>query len=196
MCIRDSTVASAYGPDPGGDAIRLPVVNLGGAGSVLGCGMDIELSYDMMGSRLRGVGSAVVEYDRLGNRPRRVGDWELTYDSLGSRLVGIGGAVLAYDRLGSRPVGLGQWALAYDTLGARLARVGPYELTYDNLGSRLRTMGPLLIAYDRLGSRPARVSLPEGQTTLPYDQLLALFFVLYQLWAAPAAVRRRSGRGF
>lgn len=34
--------------------------------------MDIELTYDVAGTRLRGIGGVEISYDRLGTRPDRV----------------------------------------------------------------------------------------------------------------------------
>jgi hypothetical protein len=177
-------VARSYGlpeyqENPTSDArYRKPLSQKGRA-------LEIALSYDRLGSRLRSIGGVPIGYDWLGNRPSTLGTWSLSYDRLGNRLIGIGTTQISYDMLGSRPSAVGSWSLTYDHLGNRLIQLGPYELTYDHLGSRVRILGPLAISYDRLGSRPRTVTLPPGQTALSPELLLGLFFVLYQ------ATRRR-----
>jgi hypothetical protein len=141
--------------------------------------VEISLTYDMLGNRLRAIGGVGIEYDRLGSRASRLGDQPLSYDRLGNRLRAIGDVRLEYDRLGTRPRTLGSWQLEYDRLGNRLKQLGPNELTYDGFGTRIRTIGPLSISYDRLGTRPDLVSLPEGMSELTPDLILALFTVLY-----------------
>ena len=52
--------------------------------------MEIALTYDRLGSRLRAIGDVTIEYDRLGSRPARLGDLPLTYGIFGARLEAVG----------------------------------------------------------------------------------------------------------
>jgi hypothetical protein len=85
--------------------------------------VEIALTYDRLGSRLRSIGDVPVEYDRLGSRPAKLGAWPLSYDHLGNRLTQVGPYELTYDHLGSRVRGLGPLSISYDRLGSRPNRV-------------------------------------------------------------------------
>ena len=141
--------------------------------------MDLDLTYDRLGNRLRAIGDVQITYGRMGNRPRTLGQWTLEYHNLGNRLRAIGGVQITYGRMGNRPRTLGQWTLEYSRLG-NLQCIGPYQVGADWIGNRLRTIGPLTIFYDRMGNRPARVHLPDEYRPQWNGLLLALFLMLYQ----------------
>ncbi|OFE16718.1 hypothetical protein BA895_03855 [Humibacillus sp. DSM 29435] len=61
----------------------------------------------------------LVEYDKLGNRPVRLGDLELAYDRLGNRLVRIGNMDIEYDMGGNRVRRIGGVMVEYDKMGSR-----------------------------------------------------------------------------
>lgn len=158
--------------------------------------MDIELTYDMVGTRLRGIGDATITYDRLGSRPRTLGSWKLEYDRLGTRLRAVSTAEITYSRWAGLPRTVGQWSCEHSKLASRLLRIGPHELRYDQLCSRVRAIGSLEIFYDRLGTRPNRVRLPGEGELLSDDLLLALFLVLYwQEEQERQTAARRGGVG-
>ena len=54
------------------------------------------------------------------------------------------------------------------------------ELRYDAWGSRLRWIGDTEIEYDWLGTRPKYIVLPNEQSQLTVENLLLVFFVLYE----------------
>jgi hypothetical protein len=154
--------------------------------------VEVPLSYDHLGGRLRAIGDVPIEYDRLGSRPAKLGGWLLDYDHLGSRLRGIGPYQVEYDHFGSRARSLGEWPATYDRMGTRLRTVGPYEVTYDRMGSRMRGIGSMTITYDRLGSRARAVTFPDQSMRhggLSEGQLLVLFFVLYLAQVEEEATR-------
>jgi hypothetical protein len=62
--------------------------------------MELQLTYDMLGTRLRAIGGVEVTYRRMGSRPRTLGQWNLEYHNLGNRLRAIGSVMITYDRFG------------------------------------------------------------------------------------------------
>jgi hypothetical protein len=71
--------------------------------------------------------------------------------------------------------------LRYDRLGSRLKWVGGVELHYDMLGNRLRWIGDSEVRYDQLGNRPKYIILPDEHSQLTVENLLLVFFVLYEM---------------
>jgi hypothetical protein len=71
--------------------------------------------------------------------------------------------------------------------GSRLKWVGDVELRYERwgLGSRLRWIGDLELGYEEgiqgwLGDRPKYIMLPDEHSQLTVEDLLSVFFVLYE----------------
>ena len=94
----------------------------------------LELSYDMLGSRLCAIGGYGVDYyDLLGFQPRTVGSWQVDYGRDGARMTQIGPYLLTYRALGSRVAAIGPMILQYRRLGRRPRTVelpdGAVELT-------------------------------------------------------------------
>lgn len=141
-----------------------------------GLGMELELSYDRLGGRLRAMGDLKISYGRWG-RPQALGLWPLEYDRLGGRLRRIGDLTVEYGRWGSRPKTFGTWDVECNWAGLPL-RIGPYEVVHRGIGGKVRSIGPLSVSYDRLGSRPCRIEFP-GHDTLPDDLGCVLFLVLH-----------------
>jgi len=154
---------------------------------------EIELRYDGLGDRLRGIGPVLVEYDRLGTRARWLGPHELHYDQLGTRLCAIGAAAIEYGRftaaigkggLASRPCRLGVRSIEYAGrfLGSRLHRIGSYEVGWEpGLGNVVRSVGRFVFEYGEglvVHWAPKRVVVPGDSSTLDDDDLIILYFVL------------------
>jgi hypothetical protein len=138
--------------------------------------VELELGYDLLGSRLVRIGDAAVGYDDE-QRPIRVGQVALRYDAATARLDTAGTRRVGYEPGGNRMRSVGEWELSYDRLGSRLRRLGPYELRHDLFGNRVRTVGPMTISYDLLRNRAAFVSVPGDELT--DDLMLVLFLVLW-----------------
>ncbi|MEU9385692.1 hypothetical protein AB0D38_34110 [Streptomyces sp. NPDC048279] len=142
-------------------------------------GMELELGYDLLGSRLRSIGDVPVTYGRWGGRPHALGPHPLEYDMLGSRLRWIGDIEIGYGRLGTVPRTFGTWDVDCAAWSGIPRSVGPYAVQHPRLSGRAKAVGPLVLSYDALGTRPRRVALPKDLSALPDDLLRVLFLVLY-----------------
>ncbi|MER7836369.1 hypothetical protein ABTY98_10750 [Streptomyces sp. NPDC096040] len=141
--------------------------------------MELELGYDLLGSRLRSIGDVQLTYGRWGGRPRALGPYPLEYDMLGSRLRWIGDIEIGYGRLGSVPRTFGTWDVECAAWSGIPRRIGPYPVEHPRFSGRASAVGPLAVSYDALGSRPRRIVLPKDLHTLPDDLLRVLFLVLH-----------------
>jgi hypothetical protein len=70
--------------------------------------------------------------------------------------------------------------LQYDMLGGRLKRIGNIEIQYDMLGGRPKWLGDVEIQYDMLGGRPKYIVAMNNNADLTQQNLITIFFVLYE----------------
>jgi hypothetical protein len=136
---------------------------------------EIELGYDVLGSRIRSIGPFEIEYPGLLKQASRAGSLELVYRR--AVLVSIGPAEMTYDRLGGRLIKLGDWDCEYDWMGTRVRRIGPYDISYDRGGSRVRDVGPMKLQYSKGGTIPQSVLVPDEDAVLPEEHLIVLYHV-------------------
>src|SRR5918993_3544029 len=134
--------------------------------------MEIDLSYDVLGARIRQIGPFEVHYAGLLKQAHQVGPLALVYHR--KQLVKIGPADMEFDWKGGRLRRLGEWELDYDWLGTRLRSIGPYAVSYDWAGSRVRDVGPMRLGYSRGGQIPETVLVPDEET-LSEERLIILY---------------------